>query len=139
MGCEGKAEGCTLDFCLSFPLFLQFPDETLRSGELLNMIVAVIDSAQVNTELSSQEAWGHGALLPAPHVPLLAQGRWGGQEKQAPRAAEERLRGATPAGRTDTAGLRVRKALRSPSIAAGLSIKQENTKMLRGLLPGSLP
>lgn len=25
----------------------QFPDETLRSGELLNMIVAVIDSAQV--------------------------------------------------------------------------------------------
>lgn len=66
MGCEGKAEGCTLDFCLSFPLFLQFPDETLRSGELLNMIVAVIDSAQVNTELSSQEAWGHGALLPAP-------------------------------------------------------------------------
>ena len=80
-----------------------------------------------------------GALLPAPHGPLLAQGRWGGQEKQAPRAAEERLRGATPAGRTDTAGLRVRKALRSPSIAAGLSIKQENTKMLRGLLPGSLP
>ena len=36
-----------------FPSFsLQFPDETLRSGELLNMIVAVIDSAQVNIELS---------------------------------------------------------------------------------------
>lgn len=66
MGCEGKAEGCTLDFCLSLPLFLQFPDETLRSGELLNMIVAVIDSAQVNTELSSREAWGHRALLPPP-------------------------------------------------------------------------
>lgn len=37
---------------VSFPeLFafelLQFPDETLRSGELLNMIVAVIDSFQV--------------------------------------------------------------------------------------------
>jgi integrator complex subunit 3 len=31
-------------------LSLQFPDETLRSGELLNMIVAVIDSAQVNIE-----------------------------------------------------------------------------------------
>lgn len=30
------------------------------------MIVAVIDSAQVNTELSSQEAWGHGAPLPPP-------------------------------------------------------------------------
>ncbi len=27
---------------------VQFPDETLRSGELLNMIVAVIDSAQVS-------------------------------------------------------------------------------------------
>ncbi|XP_031698189.1 integrator complex subunit 3-like [Anarrhichthys ocellatus] len=27
---------------------LQFPDETLRSGELLNMIVAVIDSTQVS-------------------------------------------------------------------------------------------
>ena len=66
MGCEGKAEGCTLDFCPSFPLFLQFPDETLRSGELLNMIVGVIDSAQVNTELSSREAWGHRALLPPP-------------------------------------------------------------------------
>lgn len=32
--------------CLAFVLF-QFPDETLRSGELLNMIVAVIDSFQV--------------------------------------------------------------------------------------------
>lgn len=32
--------------CLAFILF-QFPDETLRSGELLNMIVAVIDSFQV--------------------------------------------------------------------------------------------
>uniref|UniRef100_A0A2K5QG35 Integrator complex subunit 3 n=1 Tax=Cebus imitator TaxID=2715852 RepID=A0A2K5QG35_CEBIM len=31
--------------------YLRFPDETLRSGELLNMIVAVIDSAQVNIEL----------------------------------------------------------------------------------------
>lgn len=66
MGYEGKAEGCTLDFCPSLALFLQFPDETLRSGELLNMIVAVIDSAQVNTELSSQEAWGCGALLRPP-------------------------------------------------------------------------
>ncbi len=27
---------------------VQFPDETLRSAELLNMIVAVIDSAQVS-------------------------------------------------------------------------------------------
>lgn len=47
--------------------FLQFPDETLRSGELLNMIVAVIDSAQVS-DLSSQEVWEAGletgALLP---------------------------------------------------------------------------
>ena len=66
MGYEGKAEGCTLDFCPSLPLFLQFPDETLRSGELLNMIVAVIDSAQVNTELPSREAWGGGALLRPP-------------------------------------------------------------------------
>lgn len=66
MGYEGKAEGCTLDFCPSLPLFLQFPDETLRSGELLNMIVAVIDSAQVNTELSSREAWGGGALFRPP-------------------------------------------------------------------------
>lgn len=66
MGYEGKAEGCTLDSCPSLPLFLQFPDETLRSGELLNMIVAVIDSAQVNTELPSPEAWGGGALLHPP-------------------------------------------------------------------------
>lgn len=42
--------------------FLQFPDETLRSGELLNMIVAVIDSAQVSTELSPE--WETGLCLP---------------------------------------------------------------------------
>ena len=30
-----------------FYFVFQFPDETLRSGELLNMIVAVIDSTQV--------------------------------------------------------------------------------------------
>lgn len=38
--------------CLAFVLF-QFPDETLRSGELLNMIVAVIDSFQVRRTLVS--------------------------------------------------------------------------------------
>lgn len=31
-------------------IFVQFPDETLRSGELLNMIVAVIDSMQVRLQ-----------------------------------------------------------------------------------------
>lgn len=36
-----------LSVCVPCVLFLQFPDETLRSGELLNMIVAVIDSTQV--------------------------------------------------------------------------------------------
>lgn len=30
-----------------YSVTVQFPDETLRSGELLNMIVAVIDSTQV--------------------------------------------------------------------------------------------
>lgn len=49
----------------------QFPDETLRSGELLNMIVAVIDSAQVGVELSPErlaadgaQAGGDGAVPP---------------------------------------------------------------------------
>lgn len=32
---------------MKVPALVQFPDETLRSGELLNMIVAVIDSTQV--------------------------------------------------------------------------------------------
>lgn len=41
--------------------FAQFPDETLRSGELLNMIVAVIDSAQVRRARSS---WGAGGAAP---------------------------------------------------------------------------
>lgn len=42
-----------LSYLLTFflPLPFQFPDETLRSGELLNMIVAVIDSAQVSCAL----------------------------------------------------------------------------------------
>lgn len=58
----------------------QFPDETLRSGELLNMIVAVIDSAQVGVELSPErpaadraQAGGDGAVPPgcpvSPHMP----------------------------------------------------------------------
>ncbi|GCC43659.1 hypothetical protein chiPu_0027974, partial [Chiloscyllium punctatum] len=44
-GCDGAHVAVSL--CVTFPfLTLQFPDETLRSSELLNMIVAVIDSAQ---------------------------------------------------------------------------------------------
>ncbi|XP_042338860.1 integrator complex subunit 3-like, partial [Plectropomus leopardus] len=46
-------------------IYSEFPDETLRSGELLNMIVAVIDSTQVTapTHLSSpaQEPGGNSA------------------------------------------------------------------------------
>ena len=78
-----------MDFCLSFPLFLQFPDETLRSGELLNMIVAVIDSAQVNTELSSQVCREGvlltGALLLAAAVCTFGPRGWEGM--WSPRAA----------------------------------------------------
>lgn len=37
----------------------QFPDETLRSGELLNMIVAVIDSTQVKPDRNPVEVLLH--------------------------------------------------------------------------------
>lgn len=59
---------------------VQFPDETLRSGELLNMIVAVIDSAQVHKGLASREAWAAGHPPPPPHVCALQawglEGKW---------------------------------------------------------------
>ncbi len=41
------AQGHLMNLCV----LIQFPDETLRSGELLNMIVAVIDSTQVDSFL----------------------------------------------------------------------------------------
>lgn len=43
---SGLSLGSFPELCFAFVL-LQFPDETLRSSELLNMIVAVIDSFQV--------------------------------------------------------------------------------------------
>lgn len=43
---SGLSLGSSPELCFAFVL-LQFPDETLRSSELLNMIVAVIDSFQV--------------------------------------------------------------------------------------------
>lgn len=53
----------------------QFPDETLRSGELLNMIVAVIDSFQVR-----------GNSSPFPHSRPLSPFPGGLTPKRADRA-----------------------------------------------------
>lgn len=60
-GLGGTYQGVHHGLFPHLPSFsVQFPDETLRSGELLNMIVAVIDSAQVLQGLSSWEAWAWG-------------------------------------------------------------------------------
>lgn len=62
---------------------VQFPDETLRSGELLNMIVAVIDSAQVHKGLASREAWAAGHPPPRPHTCVhFRPGGWKGNGSQ---------------------------------------------------------
>lgn len=78
----------------------------------------------------SERGPGQGPCSPPP-CPPLGTGSAVGPREASPcsRAAEERLRGAT---QREGHG---RQALRSPSIAAGLSIKQENTKTLQGLLP----
>lgn len=80
----------------------QFPDETLRSGELLNMIVAVIDSAQVSGQFglpgrvsraqSPGETLLAGAALLSCHDasqkdPKIASGNVAGAQSQAPSSA----------------------------------------------------
>ena len=78
----------------------------------------------------SERGPGQGPCSPPPRPPLGTGSAVGpGEASPYSRAAEERLRGAT-----QREGHR-RQALGSPSIAAGLSIKQENTKTLQGLLP----